>query len=123
MSWWSSCYDSGYDHEYRIFLRKGEKITVSYGGSSDDCFSSGGGSTWAEFAIVQASSACGDPDAGSCNNYSICTDKSSNTYTAPAEGWFVIVADSDDFGAEGFFYNLTVKLDPATCQTAGCECP
>ncbi len=123
MEWWNKCYDSGYDHTYRIFLRKNEKISISYTGFSDDCWGSGGGSTWAEFKVIQASSGCGDPINGSCPNYSICSDKSSGTYVAPAEGWYVIVADSDDFGAQGFSYTLTVKLDATTCQTAGCECP
>ncbi len=117
------CFDTGYDHTYRIFLRKGEVITVAYSGYTDDCWGGGSSDSTQNFEIIQASSGCGEPSSSDCNNYVKCTSKSSATYTAPAEGWFVIVADSQSWGADGYYYTLTVKLNPTNCQVAGCECP
>ena len=116
------CFDTGYDHSYRIFLRKGEAISVSYSGSTDDCWGGGANDSTANFEIIQSSDGCADP-AGGCNTFVTCTGNSSGSYTATAEGWYVIVADSQSWGADGFFYSLTVKLNPATCQVPGCECP
>ena len=115
------CYDTGYDHTYRIFLRKGEVITVSYSGYSYDCFGSGSSGS-RNFEIIPSNSGCGDPASGSCTNYAVCSSKASASYTAPAEGWVAVIADSSVWD-DGFDYTLTVKLDPNSCQVAGCECP
>ena len=117
------CYDTGYDHTYRIFLRKGESIAISYSGSTDDCWNGGSSDSTANFEVIQSDAGCGDPGGGSCSTYVVCSSNSSASYTAPAEGWYVIVADSESWGGDGFFYALTVKLNVATCQVAGCECP
>ena len=116
------CFDTGYDHTYRIFLRKGEVVNINYSGFLDSCFGSGTGYT--NWEIIQSSSGCGEPAGGSCGNYVKCTSKTSGNYTAPAEGWYMIIADAQDsdFSGAGPYYTLTVKLDPASCQVPGCEC-
>lgn len=112
--------DDGFDRSYRIFLRKGEKISVNYNGSAGTC----GGSNSTRLKINQNSNGCGTPTAVACNPSStVCTSLSSTTYVAPAEGWFTIVADSTKAGAGLESYTLTVKLDPTTCAVSGCECP
>jgi hypothetical protein len=126
IEYWSKCYNDADDHSYRIFLRKNEKITVSYSGYSDTwCgFSDTGSSVTNYWIIIQSTAGCGAPTSGSCPAKSSCGTKSSTAFIAPAEGWFLVVADGETWsGGEGLNYTLTVKLDPTTCQVAGCECP
>lgn len=120
----SGCSDSGYDHHYRVYMRKGEsaKIGVQTG---ESCLSY-------DFAYWQTSlkiyqpAACSQgvlPPYDSCGARTFCNgnfNNSETTYVAPEDGWVVIVVD----GAGGFDdegdYTLSVKL---TCSTGNCECP
>lgn len=111
--------DAGYDHTYRIFLRSGEKITISE--TSGPCFL---GSSHARLKVYQSPTACGDPAVGSCVDSSKLVSCVTGTkqVIAAAEGWHVIVVDGDT-PSDGIEYSLTVKLDPASCVGVGCECP
>lgn len=115
----SNCWDTGYDHSYRIFLRKGEIINMSLSGW--DCgFTSF--SVWEVIKVIQDTTGCGEPTSKACGKSAACTSDASLIFTAPAEGWFNVVVDTDTSG-EGTDYTFTLKLNPASCQSAGCECP
>ena len=126
IDFWSKCYDDASDHTYRIFLRQNEKVSVNYSGYYDSwCgFADMGASVTNYWVVLQSTAGCGDPTASNCPAKTSCGTKSSSSFVAPAEGWYFIVADGETWnGAEGLQYDLTVKLDPTTCQVAGCECP
>ncbi len=108
-----SCYDAGYDHTYRIYLRQAESIQISLN-TSWGCQSS----FWDATIKLYSNAGCNDT---ACTNKVICDDyfEGTKNYTAPHDGWYIIVVDgSTAFDDEGD-YVLGVKL---TCGPAGCGC-
>lgn len=109
-----SCYDAGADHSYRIYMRAGESMDV-YVYADWGCVE-----TWWDLTLkIYQNSGCSDT---SCTTRAYCDDYiSSHTehFTAPHDGWYIIVVDgSTAFDDEGD-YDLEVTL---ACLVAGCEC-
>ena len=115
----TTCDDSGYDHIYRVFLRGGEKVSIST--TESLCPSSTG---TLRLSVFQTTSDCSNPTSSSCltSAPAIACAIGPQTYVAPTDGWVAIVVDSSVSG-DGVVYALTVALDATTCAVAGCECP
>ncbi len=107
------CYDAGSDHTYKIYLRAGETAAMTLSTS----FPCGDGSSWDATLSVYNNTACGLANQAWCDDYFSGT----KSYTAPADGWYIIVVEgSTAFDDEGD-YTLTVKLQ--NCINADCNCP
>jgi hypothetical protein len=108
----SGCWDAGPDHTYKIYLRNGETatMTISTGTSCID-------SSWSATLSVYNDAGCGSSSRVWCDdNY-----EGTHSYTATADGWYIIIVEgSSAFDDEGD-YSLNVKLQ--NCATAGCNCP
>lgn len=108
----SGCWDAGPDHTYKIYLRAGETaaMTISTGTS---CINS----SWAATLSVYNDAGCGSSARVWCDDHFT----GSHSYTASADGWYIIIVEgSSAFDDEGD-YTLNVKLQ--NCLTAGCNCP
>lgn len=109
-------WDAGNDHAYRLWARAGETLSATLTRGSA-CI---GGSWDATLKLYQGSD-CGTV---TCSGDRWCRDRvnsSAQTYTAPRDGWIVLVVDGstafDDDGA----YTLRVTL--RGCSSGTCECP
>ena len=107
-------WDAGADHAYRLYMRASETTSITLT-TGTGCVNS----YWDATLHVFSNSGCADT---SCPTEEFCADffEGTRAYTAPRDGWYVIVVDgSTAFDDEGD-YALTVKL---ACKVAGCECP
>jgi hypothetical protein len=111
----SDCWDAGGDQAYRIYMLAGESIHIYVSGNMA-C----GESTWWDmtFKIFQ-NSGCSDT---ACTTKVFCEDYLSyisHDFTAPHDGWYVLVVDgTSSFDDEGD-YSIEVQLtceDPVTCD-------
>jgi hypothetical protein len=109
-------WDAGNDHAYRLWVRAGETLSATLTRGSA-CI---GGSWDATLKLYQG----GDCGTVTCSGDRWCRDRvgtSAQTYTAPRDGWIVLVVDGstafDDDGA----YTLRVTL--RGCTNGTCECP
>jgi hypothetical protein len=112
----SGCDDDGGENYYRIYLSAGDVIKVSLTTSWTCDFSTSG---WTAALEIYSNSGCGDT---TCAMSAVCKDDNydqSDTFTAPQDGWFIIIVDSYDVDVDEGEYDLSVKL---TCKTAGCGC-
>lgn len=112
----SSCWDANSDHAYRIFMRKNESIQITLETGWDCPYN---WSFWYATLKIFSNGGCTDT---ACTNKVFCdyneTDYS-QPFTAPQDGWYILVVDgSSAFDDEGD-YTFKVKL---TCNTSGCEC-
>lgn len=108
-----SCYDAGADHTYRIYMWQGESMAVTLN-TSWGCSSS----FWDATIKIYSNAGCSDT---ACTNKDVCDDyfEGTKNYTAPRDGWYIIVVDgSTAFDDEGD-YTLSVDL---TCGAQGCGC-
>jgi Cys-rich repeat protein len=111
----SGCWDANADHTYRIYLRKGESMSVTLA-TGTACI----GGSWYGTLKIFSNSGCGDLSCAQKDHCVYNKFTQSTTYVAPHDGWFIVVVDgSSAFDDEGD-YKFTVKL---TCSTPGCECP
>lgn len=112
----SSCWDANADHAYKIWMMAGETINVSLSTSwpcNIDLFS------WYATLKIIENAGCDDT---ACTTRTYCAyNKLSQTkaFTAPRDGWYILVVEgSSAFDDEGD-YTFTVKL---TCKTTDCGC-
>jgi hypothetical protein len=109
-------WDAGNDHAYRLWLRAGEVLSARIVSRSATCYVASASIT----LKLYQSTGCSDV---TCSGDLWCDDfvgTESHTYTAPRDGWVVLVVDgSTAFEDEGR-YTLNVTL--RSCATAGCEC-
>jgi hypothetical protein len=111
----SGCWDAGDDHTYKIYLRAGENAVITLSTSYSCPFYDN--TYWDGTLAIYNDAACGSSARVWCDDHY----EGTTTYTAPADGWYIIVVDgSSAFDDEGD-YTLTVKLQ--NCVTAGCNCP
>lgn len=109
-------WDAGNDHAYRLWLRAGEVVSARIVSRSATCYVSSASIT---LKLYQATGCSDVTCAGDlwCDDF---VGTESHTYTAPRDGWVVLVVDgSTAFEDEGR-YTLNVTL--RSCATAGCEC-
>ena len=96
-------------------MREGETATVRLETMGGRCYG-----TWYATLRIMESGGCDDTSCGSTAYCDYLERDQTANYTAPQDGWVIIVADgshaSDDYGD----YRLTVNL---TCRREGCECP
>jgi Cys-rich repeat protein len=113
----TSCWDANSDHAYRIYMRKNESVTITLS-TGWDCPMNW--SYWNATLKIFSNAGCADT---SCATKVFCAynnDSYNKVFTAPQDGWYIIVVDgSSAFDDEGD-YDFGVKL---TCKVAGCECP
>lgn len=110
----TSCWDANADHTYRLYMRQGETATIRY-----QTFAGCSTSTWSGTLKIFENTGCNDLG---CRTKVYCDynkrDQTAN-YTAPRDGWIIIVADgSSAFDDEGS-YRLTVRL---VCRGGNCSC-
>ncbi|MBW2261210.1 MAG: hypothetical protein JRG91_04485 [Deltaproteobacteria bacterium] len=109
-----SCWDAGADHSYRIYMRAGESMDVEVY-ADWGCVET----SWDLTLKIFQNSGCTDT---ACTTRVFCEDYiTSHTehFTAPHDGWYIIVVDGTTaFDDEGD-YDLDVTL---TCIASDCEC-
>jgi hypothetical protein len=97
-------------------MRKNESIIITLSTGWDCPFE---WSSWYATLKIFTNAGCGDT---ACTNKDFCDDNHTSynkPYTAPQDGWYILVVDgSSAFGDEGD-YTFKVKL---TCNTGTCEC-
>jgi hypothetical protein len=110
----TTCFDAGYDHTYRIYMRQGESMEVRLQ-TLTGCATA----SWLGTLKIFETAGC---DSLLCSTKVYCEDQSddlSDTYVAPRDGWVIVVVDgSTAFDDEGT-YRLTVNL---TCASGNCQC-
>ncbi len=110
------CWDAGYDHTYRLYMREGERVTIRYQ-TDEPC--SWDTSSWQGTLHIFESAGCDDRE---CRSKVYCEDNERDqtaNYTATQDGWIIIVADgSTAFDDEGD-YRLDVNL---SCRDGDCTC-
>lgn len=110
----SGCWDANNDHTYRLYMRQGESATVRLQ-TLTACI----GGSWSGTLKIFENTGCSDT---ACGSKVYCDYNETNqvtTYTAPRDGWVIIVADgSSAFDDEGT-YRLTVNL---SCRSGNCAC-
>jgi hypothetical protein len=110
----SGCWDANNDHTYRLYMRQGESASVRLQ-TLTACI----GGSWQGTLKIFENTGCSDT---ACGAKVYCDYNETNqitTYTAPRDGWVIIVADgSSAFDDEGT-YRLTVTL---SCRTGNCAC-
>lgn len=112
-----SCYDAGYDHMYRIYMREGELITARLiAGRGCD-------TTWwdATLKIYESTSGCGDTGCPReqryyCEDY---VDDETARHTATKDGWVTIIVDGSTAFDDDGDYQLIVGLG---CRDGDCSC-
>jgi len=111
----SGCWDAGADHTYKIYLRAGERAVITL--STSWACPSYNSTSWDATLAIYNDASCSSSARVWCDDYF----EGTTTYTAPADGWYIIVVDgSTAFDDEGD-YTLTVKLQ--NCVSTGCNCP
>ena len=116
-----NCYDEGNDDTFRIFLRAGESMKVTYSATSCSYFLY---PNYGALVIRRAGYACADTSSCANSVMETCMDTGNTTYTAPSDGWYYLTADAySSYSATGVDYTLNVRLLTGTCKSAGCECP
>ena len=102
-----TCIAAGFDHAYKLFMRKGEVVTATAGPSTGS----------AKYSVVMFEG--GDCATNSCATAKKCA-AGSTLLTASADGWVTIVVSGQtpfDLGS----YSIKVTL--SGCASADCECP
>jgi hypothetical protein len=112
----SGCWDANNDHTYRLYMREGERAWLRLYTGEPCSFDV---SSWSGTLSIYETAGC---DSTACGSRVACDYNErdqSRYYTAPRDGWVIIVADgSSAFDDEGA-YQLTVILE---CRGGDCGC-
>lgn len=112
----SGCWDANRDHSYRIYLRQGEQLRLQYN-TQVMCGTSS--TRWNATLKIFETAGCDSLTCGAKVHCVYNRRDHDHTYTAPRDGWVIVVADgshaSDDRGS----YRLTFSLQ---CRGGNCGC-
>jgi hypothetical protein len=111
----TECLDFGPDHTYKIYLLKGELLTVSLA-TGAHCTDPG---SWYSTLKIRWNTGC---DAAGCSGDLSCQDGSAiPQIEATKDGWYFVIVDgqSSAFGGDMGEYTLNVLL---LCNEPGCGC-